>query len=92
MNASADSQIKLTLSQQKVLQWLEGKEPVSITEAMEQGLGRMGMSSQTVRVAFEYMASAGLIKKHKSTRHVQNGFGYAITKGRTINVIKYSVK
>ena len=92
MSAPANSQITLSLSQQKILQWLAGKSPVSVTEAMEQGLGRMGLSNNTVRVSLDFMATAGLVRKHKSTSVVKNGFGLAAAAGRKINVIKYSVK
>lgn len=85
------SNIKLTPSQRKILLWLTDKNPVSVTEAMEQGLGRLGVSAQTVRVSLELLAKQGLVVRHKSSRIVP-GFGYAVTTGRSISVIKYSVK
>lgn len=87
-----EGQVALSPAQHEVLMWLKGKSPVSVTEAMEQGLGRTGLSPQTVRVALEFLAKNGLVSRHKANRVVNNGFGYAASTGRTISVIKYSVK
>jgi len=82
--------ITITPLQHKILEWMTGKGSLTETEAMEQGLGRMGMSKQAVRNGLIALAEAGLVKRKRSSRSV-NGVGLAANK-RKVSVFEYMVK
>ena len=83
--------ISITPLQHKILEWMTGKGALTETEALAQGLGRMGISRQAVRNGLHVLSESGLVKRKKSTRIINNGFGLAAATGRKIKVIEYVV-
>lgn len=82
--------ITITPIQLKILQWMSDKGSLTETEAMEQGLGRMGISRQAVRNSLIALTEAGLVKRKRSSRTV-NGVALDSNK-RKIQVFEYMVK
>jgi len=84
--------ISITPNQHKILKWMADKGALTETEALEKGLGRIGLSRQCIRNNLLALVDAGLVRRKRSTRMINNGFGLAAATGRKIKVIEYMVK
>lgn len=83
--------ITLTPKQHMVFKWMEGKSPFTESEAMQNGVGRLGVSRQLLHDTLSILVKAGLVKQKSSSRIMNTGIGRAAATGRKVKVKEYVV-